>query len=143
MQAALRICLAGILITFGVAKLSFRIPGDAFDELLGVDHALVLPLIGGLELFLAASALFRDYRWTYGTIAWLGICFLVYRLFGALLVSDHEGCRCLGSAAKVLGLNDATVNWMSIIAATVLTAGGSVLFFSPDRSKLQPGACEQ
>ena len=100
------------------------------DPVTGFQIRYLLRIIGGIEIVVALVCLFSKQIWfRAGLSAWLGTCFLGYRL-GLIFIGYHKPCSCLGNLTDALHISPQTADTaMKIILAYLLIGSYSILFW--------------
>ena len=104
---------------------------DLPDPLLGLENRQELWLVAALELSVAGLLCSRALRPIKClAAAWLGGSFLLYRVALALLKPGAR-CKCLGTLAERLHLDDRTAGVILTSIAAFLLVGGLWLLWDP------------
>jgi len=130
-----------ILAASGILKIEAAVsqPGmaQAFDRILEVDRQTVFVGVGLLEVVICLVILLAAQRvWTYGLLAWIGGCFVIYRSL-RWYIGDNSPCGCLGRIESVFRLSPASAELISVcLLATLLAIAGHGLWREMVRARL-------
>jgi hypothetical protein len=131
----LLISVAGALLAVtGAAKLISAL-GSANtlvvdDPIFKIPFRQVFYMIGLLEIAVAIVCLSNmPIRLQAGLVAWLGTCFLLYRV-GLILVDYHRPCSCMGNLTDALNISPRLVDEIAkVVLVYLLFSGYATLFF--------------
>lgn len=135
---------AGSLLAAAAAKIISSFGDQSIlaehDPLFGVRNRQLFWIVGVIELTICGYCFFhRDSRLASSLVAGIGVAFVVYRA-GLAWIGYQKPCTCLGDAASMLHITDATADTiLRWVIVYLLIAGFGGFFLAGEVDQGQSG----